>query len=75
LPTTSLRISFRLEVVQEPLSLGRVDSSAFKLVVLNQLVVSERKSKSFYQEIAQVLGQKDPLEICPKVPTYESRPV
>jgi hypothetical protein len=41
LPTTSLRISFRLEVVQEPLSLGRVDSSAFKLWDSAQLVVKE----------------------------------
>jgi hypothetical protein len=41
LPTTSLRISFRLEVVQEPLSLGRVDSSAFKKWDPTQLVVEE----------------------------------
>ena len=31
----------RLEVVQEPLSLGRVDGSAFKSRVLCQLVVEE----------------------------------
>jgi len=60
----------RVKRRSEPILLGRFDGSAFKLVVLNQLVVSERKSKSFYQEIAQVLGQKDPLGICPKVANH-----
>ena len=63
----------RLEVVQEPLSLGRFDGSAFKLLDSAQLVVSERKSKSFDQEKAQVPGQKYPLGNCPKVPTYDPR--
>ena len=57
----------RVKRRSEPILLGRFDGSAFKLVVLNQLVVSERKSKSFYQEIAQVLGSNCPQWICPKV--------
>ena len=65
----------RVKRRSEPILLGRFDGSAFKLWGVSQFVVSERKSKSFYQEKAQVLGQKYPQQNCPKVPTYESRPV
>ena len=60
----------RVKRRSEPILLGRFDGSAFKLVVLNQLVVSERKSKSFYQEIAQVLGSNCPQWICSKVANH-----
>ena len=65
----------RVKRRSEPILLGRFDGSAFKKWDPTQLVVSERKSKSFCQDKNRLRGQKSPLENCPKVPTYESRPV
>ena len=50
----------RVKRRSDPILLGRFDGSAFKLWDSAQLVVSERKSKSFDQEKAQVPGQKYP---------------
>ena len=71
-PTQQIRISVGASCRRIAWDL---EGSAFKLWGLSQFVVSERKSKTFCQDKDLDRGQKYPQENCPKVPTYDLRPV
>ena len=59
----------RVKRRSEPILLGRFDGSAFKLVVLNQLVVEESEI-AFARIKIGFMARKNPLGICPKVANH-----